>query len=90
MKSMKIVIRTSGKVEAIYSDALRPVLEGMGAQYSVRRASHVEPLGTKWTADLAPVGGPVLGPFDLHAEAIAAEIAWIDRHHLGAAAAVAA
>jgi len=32
-------------------------------------------------ADLLPVGGPVLGPFKLHDDAIAAEIAWLQAHN---------
>ena len=31
-----------------------------------------------WTADLAPLSGPVLGPYRLRADALAAELAWID------------
>lgn len=31
-----------------------------------------------WQADLAPSGGPVLGPFTDRAAAIAAEVAWLE------------
>jgi hypothetical protein len=47
----------------------------------IRRASHVEPIADnpgKWGADLAPVGGPFLGPFDTRTAALAAEVAWLD------------
>ena len=36
----------------------------------------------KWFADMLPVDGPVLGPFDTHGEALAAEIAYLKEHHL--------
>ncbi|EMB17938.1 hypothetical protein RE6C_01332 [Rhodopirellula europaea 6C] len=36
----------------------------------------------QWTADLSPVGGPVLGPFALRSEAIEAEIEWLHCHWL--------
>ena len=32
---------------------------------------------TGWTANLAPVGGPVLGPFARRGDALAAEVAWL-------------
>jgi hypothetical protein len=31
-----------------------------------------------WWADMLPMNGPVLGPFDTRSEALAAEIVWID------------
>lgn len=31
----------------------------------------------KWWADLLPIGGPVLGPFDKRSQALAAEVDWI-------------
>jgi len=34
---------------------------------------------TGWTADMAPVGGPLLGPFKLRADALAAEREWLSR-----------
>ena len=49
----------------------------------IKRASTVEPDAEGlWTADLAPVGGPKLGPFELRANAIAAEVAWLERNIL--------
>lgn len=50
---------------------------------SIQRGSHVEPtLAGQWTADLSPVGGPVLGPFDKRIEALAAEVAWLQQNWL--------
>jgi len=35
-----------------------------------------------WWADMLPVGGPVLGPFDTHEDAIAAEVEWLNAKNL--------
>jgi hypothetical protein len=49
----------------------------------ISRASHVEPDDSgRWLADLRPIGGPVLGPFERRSEALAAEIAWLEAHWL--------
>jgi hypothetical protein len=34
----------------------------------------------KWWADMLPMNGPVLGPFDTRSEALEAERVWIDEH----------
>jgi hypothetical protein len=49
----------------------------------VQRASHVEPdhLGLWWT-DLSLSNGPKIGPFARRADAISAEIAWLERNRL--------
>lgn len=72
----EIVIRfeADGSFEAVYDDALADVLPAIGPCVTVR-ASHVEPAGAGWTA--AMVDGPVLGPFALRAEALAAERGWL-------------
>ncbi len=36
----------------------------------------------KWWADLLPVGGPVLGPFEGKQLALDAEVAWLSAHHI--------
>lgn len=46
---------------------------------TITRASHVEPVQSgpdknKFTADLTPVGGPVLGPFEQRGLALSEEI----------------
>lgn len=65
----------TGDLQFIYCDRLAPLLE-MG-KATVKRASHVEPAGKKWTADMSPVNGPVLGPFKLRQQALDAERAWL-------------
>lgn len=76
---MNLFIRPDGTIQAIYDEALD--LSTIGA-VTIRRASHVEPAanGPGWTADLTPVGGPVLGPFARRSEALDAEIAWLGEH----------
>lgn len=66
------------RIIGIYSDKLK-FLQSLG-ETVIKRASHVEPEGTHFYADMHPVGGPKLGPFDTHAAAIEAEIAWIKSH----------
>ena len=52
-------------------------------QPHIQRASHVEPDGRgQWIADLAPVGGPKLGPFSLRSAALEAERRWLEVHWL--------
>jgi len=68
-------IAPDGELRFLFDDALTPLLQF--GEASIRRASYVEPVGTKWYADLSPVGGEVLGPFDLRSDALAAEAAWL-------------
>jgi hypothetical protein len=78
---VKIAIDSQGVCTLIYNDALEALLEEGSAE--VRRASHVEPHPAGgWTADMSPVGGPVLyaadgKPFKLRSEALAAEVAYL-------------
>jgi hypothetical protein len=74
-----ITIQPDGTLRFIWSDELRPILAlGRG---SIERASHVESNdANQWEADLSPVGGPVLGPFDNRSDALAAEIEWLQSH----------
>ncbi len=69
------------KIIGIHDDRLG-FLRELGP-VSIKRASHVEPTDdAKWTADLSPVDGPVLGPFDTRGEALDAEVAWLKKNHL--------
>ena len=74
---MRLYIRPDGTTQFIYDETLD--LSGLG-EPDIRRASHVEPAPLdkgKWIADLAPVGGPLLGPFDTRSQALAAEDDWL-------------
>ena len=76
---MFVWIRPDGALRFVYDDALRGLL-ALGAA-TIRRASHVEPTPDgQWTADLGPMDGPVLGPFDTRGTALDAERAWLEHH----------
>ncbi len=80
MENMELIVSAEGVGRCVYSEHLE--LSSVG-RVSICRASHVEPAGDGWTADLRPVGGPVLGPFARRSEALAAELKWLGRHWLG-------
>jgi hypothetical protein len=77
---MEIVIHSNGAAQCVYSETI-PVRE-LGS-VDIRRASHVEPTDDgQWTADLTPVNGPVLGPFENRTAALAAETTWLRENWL--------
>ncbi len=73
---MQLVIAPDGTLRCLYSEVLD--LRALGRP-TIRRASHVEPdEHGRWVANLAPVRGPLLGPFILRSEALAAEVRWLE------------
>ena len=77
---MRLVIEPGGRVRCLYGEAVD--LAALGA-LTIRRASHVEPdADGLWWADLAPLGGPKLGPFARRSLALDAEAAWLEGHWL--------
>ena len=77
---MDLVVAPDGTVRAIYAEAIP--LAALGPPH-IARASHVEPAPDGlWSADLGPVGGPVLGPFAIRSAALAAELAGLEAHWL--------
>lgn len=77
---MQVLVTSQGHVRCVYSDAIELATVG---KVLIRRGSHVEPdENGAWTADLSPVGGPVLGPFEKRSAALAAEQAWLESHWL--------
>src|SRR5262245_2251342 len=75
---MLLRIDPRGRVRCLYGEELDLALLG---PLSIRRASRVEPDERgAWWADLAPVGGPLLGPFSLRSQALAAECSWLEGH----------
>lgn len=81
----EIFILPDGTVKFLYYDELKPLLS-VGPTYDVIRASHVDPErtndGLKWFANMFPVNGPKLGPFETRAAAIKAEIDWLMENDL--------
>ena len=77
---MELVVLPDGIIRAVYAEDLD--LKNLGSLV-IRRASHVEPDAKGgWLADLSPVSGPVLGPFNRRSEALAAEMAWLEANWL--------
>ena len=79
-QELNLMVGLAGAVQTLYDERLD--LSALGP-LTIERASHVEPTPDgRWTADLCPVSGPVLGPFRLRSESLAAEVAWIQTHVL--------
>jgi hypothetical protein len=77
---MELVIDRGGALRGIYSEEID--LTAFGPPV-ITRASHVEAdLHGRWHADLSPIGGPVLGPFDRRSNALQAEQQWLEAHWL--------
>jgi len=77
---MDLVVQPDGTVRCVYDEAID--LDPIGRP-SITRASHVEPDGQGgWLADLAPVRGPMLGPFLRRSQALAAERNWLEANWL--------
>lgn len=83
-----IIIMPEGGVRHLYSDDLVEMDARLGFS-ETKRASNIEPGYftdgiTRWFADMSPVGGPELGPFNTRAEALACEVNWLERNNLPA------
>ena len=77
---MQLVIDPAGGVRCLYDEAL-PL--GEFGRLTIARGSHVEPTAAgHWTADLSPVGGPLLGPFENRSAALDAEREWLEQNWL--------
>jgi len=73
---MTCIITPGGEVKFVWDDQMA-FLRELGLAEIVR-ASHVEPTPDgEWIADMGPSGGPVLGPYQLRCEALAAERQWL-------------
>ena len=82
---MTLIIDPAGLARCLYAEAID--LRSLG-ELSIARASRIEPDGQgNWWADLSPAAGPVLGPFGLRSEALAAELDWLSDHLAAMAAA---
>jgi hypothetical protein len=77
---MQLIVKSNGTIRCLYDETVD--LSSLGC-LTIQRGSHVEPDTTgRWLADLAPVDGPLLGPFDRRSEALAAEREWLERNWL--------
>jgi hypothetical protein len=77
---MDLLVLADGTVRAIYAEDIDLGLFGIP---SITRASHVEPDEQgRWSADLTPVNGPVLGPFNRRSDALQAEQSWLEANWL--------
>ena len=78
--TQELFIGPDGTARGLYGELIDASRIG---DCEVARASHVEPQPAGgWTADLNPSGGPVLGPFPLRSDALAAEHAWLTENLL--------
>jgi hypothetical protein len=77
---MEVVISPEGLVRCLYGEELDLLRLG---RVTIRRGSYVEPdQQGRWMADLSPLDGPRLGPFELRSEALVAERDWLEQHWL--------
>ena len=77
---MQLVIDPVGDARCLYDETL-PLAE-LG-RLTISRGSQVEPnTAGLWTADLSPVGGPLLGPFATRSAALDAEREWLEHNWL--------
>ncbi len=73
---MDLLIDPCGGIRCVYGEAID--LQALG-NLTITRASSVEPDEQgQWWADLAPVGGPRLGPCDRRSQALDAERTWLE------------
>ena len=72
---MTIVVSPDGTLTMVYTEEV-DLSEVGPAEH--QRASHVEPCAGGWSADMSPVGGPVLGLFTKRSEALKAEAGWLN------------
>jgi hypothetical protein len=77
---MQIVILPDGLVRCVYDEMFDLSILGY---IRIQRGSHMEPdANGQWWADLAPVSGPKLGPFERRSLALEAEREWLERNWL--------
>jgi hypothetical protein len=81
LDGMTFLVTDDGEVQFVHSDDAVEVAEVLGGANTITRASCVEPTPDgRWTADMAPSGGPVLGPFTTRTAALAEEREWLRVH----------
>lgn len=79
-KEIILSFNNEGQMKTLYNENIE--LEALG-KLNIKRASHVEPTNDGlWTADLTPIGGPILGPFKKRSIALEEEVNWINNNIL--------
>ena len=77
---MQLVIHADGSASCLYDEVID--LTALGS-LKIERGSHVEPDEQgRWFADLTPVFGPKLGPFERRSEALDTERTWLEAYWL--------
>ena len=77
---MQLIVLPTGQIRCLYDEVIE--LAAIGHPV-ISRASHVEPDDEgQWWADLSPVDGPELGPFQRRTEALGAEQSWLQANWL--------
>jgi hypothetical protein len=77
---MQLIVLPTGEIRCLYDEVLDLTALGRPA---ITRASHVEPdADGHWWADLSPVEGPSLGPYQRRTEALGAEQNWLEANWL--------
>jgi len=80
---MDIIVTATGQGRCVYDETIDLTTLG---ELTIRRGSHVEPdEAGQWWADLSPVDGPRLGPFERRSQALDAERVWLESSWLTAA-----
>lgn len=85
--SQRLLIK-DGKVTSLYKDgSSHQLLEKLGGKANIKRASFVEAptnelQSIEFTVDLTPSGGPVITGFKSYAEAVNAEVQWLNKNTL--------
>ena len=79
--ALQILLQADGTLQFVYDELVD--LSSLGPS-SIKRASNVEAdANGRWHADLRLVAGPVLGPFPVRSQALAAERAWLSAKLVG-------
>jgi len=64
------------------SGVIETSVAGPSSNWGYRVVASKQNIRKQWWADLLPVDGPVLGPFDTNTEALDAEVVWLKEHNI--------
>lgn len=76
----KAVLEKLGAIETRRASHVEPTSEISEEALKMLGASREQLPPDKWWADMLPVRGPVLGPFDTREEALSEEVVWLNAH----------